>query len=83
MPLTIGNVKLKSRVVMAPMAGVTDIAYRLILEEMGAGLVTTEMVSAKAILYQNKNNEQILQTEVTEPTIFSVRKDDSVEGGAE
>lgn len=69
MPLTIGNVKLKSRVVMAPMAGVTDIAYRLILEEMGAGLVTTEMVSAKAILYQNKNNEQILRTEVTEHPI--------------
>ena len=69
MPLTIGNVKLKSSVVMAPMAGVTDIAYRLILEEMGAGLVTTEMVSAKAILYQNKNNEQILRTEVTEHPI--------------
>ena len=69
MPLTIGNVKLKSSVVMAPMAGVTDIAYRLILEEMGAGLVTTEMVSAKAILYQNKNNEQILRTEATEHPI--------------
>lgn len=62
MGLKIGNVELKNRVCMAPMAGVTDIAYRLICEEMGAGLATTEMVSAKAILYKNKNNAVILQT---------------------
>ena len=62
----IGNVELKNPVAMAPMAGVTDIAYRLICEEMGVGLATTEMVSAKAILYKNKNNAIILQTEPTE-----------------
>ena len=61
--LKIGNVELKNRVIMAPMAGVTDIAYRLICEEMGVGLAVTEMVSAKAILYKNKNNAVILQTE--------------------
>lgn len=61
--LKIGNVELKNHVAMAPMAGVTDIAYRLICEEMGVGLATTEMVSAKAILYKNKNNAVILQTE--------------------
>lgn len=60
--LRIGNVELKNRVTMAPMAGVTDIAYRLICEEMGVGLATTEMVSAKAILYQNRNNARILET---------------------
>lgn len=69
MGLKIGNVELKNRVAVAPMAGVTDIAYRLICEEMGAGLVTTEMVSAKAILYKNKNNEKILQTEKGEHPI--------------
>ena len=62
----IGNVELKNPVAMAPMAGVTDIAYRLICEEMGVGLATTEMVSAKAILYKNKNNAIILQTEAHE-----------------
>jgi len=45
---------------MAPMAGITDLSYRLILEEMGAGLVTTEMVSAKGLFYNNKNNAVIL-----------------------
>ena len=62
----IGNVELKNPVAMAPMAGVTDIAYRLICEEMGVGLAATEMVSAKAILYKNKNNAIILQTEAHE-----------------
>lgn len=62
MELKIGTVTLKNNVCMAPMAGVTDLAYRLILEEMGVGLATTEMVSAKAILYHNRGNETILQT---------------------
>ena len=59
--MKIGNVELKNRVVMAPMAGVTDIAYRIILEEMGVGLATTEMVSAKGLYYHNKNNDIILK----------------------
>ena len=45
------------------MAGVTDYSYRRILLEMGAGLVTTEMVSAKAILYKNRGNDTILKTD--------------------
>ncbi len=61
--LKIGALELENNVVAAPMAGVTDLAYRLILRDMGAGLVTTEMVSAKAILYKNKNNEIILRTD--------------------
>ena len=67
--MKIGNVELKSNVIMAPMAGITDIAYRLILEEQGAGLTSTEMVSAKGILYNNKNNKLILQTEENEHPI--------------
>ena len=60
--MKIGNVELKSNVIMAPMAGITDTAYRILLEEQGAGLVSTEMVSAKGIFYKNKNNEIILKT---------------------
>ena len=63
MTLKIGNVELRSPVTAAPMAGVTDYSYRRILLEMGAGLVTTEMVSAKAILYKNRGNDTILKTD--------------------
>ena len=59
--LTIGNVELSNNVVLAPMAGVSDIAFRLLCHEQGAGLVCSEMVSAKAILYGNKNTEELLQ----------------------
>ena len=59
--MKIGDVELKNNVIMAPMAGVTDIAYRIILEDMGVGLATTEMVSAKGLYYKNKNNHIILQ----------------------
>ena len=65
----IGDVKLKNNVIMAPMAGITDTAYRIILEEMGVGLVSTEMVSAKGIFYNNKNNKVILQTAENEHPI--------------
>lgn len=60
--MKIGNVELSSPVVMAPMAGVTDLPYRTILREMGVGLTTTEMISAKAILYHNKNTEELMRT---------------------
>lgn len=58
--LTIGNVTLDNNVILAPMAGVTDLPYRLLCREMGAGLVCMEMVSAKAIYYGNKNTEALL-----------------------
>lgn len=60
--MKIGNVELPSNVAMAPMAGVTDLPYRTILREMGVGLTTTEMISAKAILYHNKNTEELMRT---------------------
>lgn len=59
--LTIGNTELANNVILAPMAGVSDIAFRLLCHEQGAGLVCSEMVSAKAILYGNKNTEELLQ----------------------
>ena len=58
--LTIGNVTLPNNVVLAPMAGVTDMPYRIICREMGAGLICMEMISAKAIYYNNKNTEELL-----------------------
>ena len=57
MKLTIGNVLLDNNLILAPMAGVTDLPFRLLCKEQGAGLVCMEMVSAKAIYYNNRNTE--------------------------
>lgn len=59
--LKIGNVTADCPVVLAPMAGVTDLPFRLLCKEMGAGLLSMEMVSAKAILYKNKNTESLME----------------------
>ena len=58
--MKIGNVNIDNNVVLASMAGVTDLPFRLLCKEMGCGLLYTEMVSAKAILYNNKNTEALL-----------------------
>lgn len=58
--LKIGNVILENNVILAPMAGVTDLPFRLLCREQGAGLLCMEMVSAKAIYYNNKNTESLL-----------------------
>ncbi|MCM1191908.1 MAG: tRNA dihydrouridine synthase DusB [Butyrivibrio sp.] len=58
--LSIGGVTLDNNVILAPMAGVTDLPFRLLCREMGAGMVCMEMVSAKAIYYNNKNTEELL-----------------------
>lgn len=59
--LKIGNVTLENSYILGPMAGVTDLPFRLLCKEQGAGLLCTEMVSAKAILYNNKNTESLLE----------------------
>ncbi len=59
--LQIGNVTLENNVILAPMAGVTDLPFRLLCREQGAGLVCMEMVSAKAIYYNNKNTESLME----------------------
>lgn len=59
--LTIGNVTLENNVILAPMAGVTDLPFRLLCKEQGAGLICMEMVSAKAIYYNNKNTEELME----------------------
>ncbi|MCI8892867.1 MAG: tRNA dihydrouridine synthase DusB [Eubacterium sp.] len=58
--LKIGNVTIKNQLILGPMAGVTDLPFRLLCTEQGAGLVCMEMVSAKGILYNNKNTEALL-----------------------
>ncbi|SDA62989.1 putative TIM-barrel protein, nifR3 family [Lachnospiraceae bacterium G11] len=58
--LQIGNVALQSNIILAPMAGVSDLPFRLLCSRMGAGMVCMEMVSAKAIYYNNKNTEDLL-----------------------
>ena len=58
--MRIGSVILENNVIAAPMAGVTDLPFRLLLKEQGAGLVCSEMVSAKAIYYNNKNTEPLM-----------------------
>ena len=59
--LTIGNVSLDNNVILAPMAGVTALPFRLLCREQGAGLICMEMVSAKAILYNNRNTEELME----------------------
>lgn len=58
----IGNIQIKNNLVLAPMAGVTDLPFRLLCKEQGCGMVSSEMVSAKAILYNNKNTNALLKT---------------------
>lgn len=60
-PLMIGDVTLNNNIILAPMAGVTDLPFRLLCSEQGAGMCGMEMVSAKAILYNNKNTEALLE----------------------
>ena len=69
MKLKIGNVTLEQNIILAPMAGVTDLPFRLLCKEQGCGLTVTEMVSAKAILYHNRNTEELLRTEPAEQPV--------------
>ena len=59
--LQIGDVKLRNNIILAPMAGVSDLPFRLLCARYGAGMVCMEMISAKAIMYNNKNTEGLLE----------------------
>ena len=59
----IGKVKIENPWVLGPMAGVSDLPFRHLCKEQGAGLVYTEMVSAKAIYFKNKNTDELMETE--------------------
>ena len=64
--MKIGNVELENNIILAPMAGVSDLPFRLLCREQGAGMVCTEMVSAKAISFHNKNTVALLKTSPAE-----------------
>ena len=64
--LKIGSVELPNPVILAPMAGVSDLPFRMLCREQGAGLVCMEMVSAKAIAYHNRNTEKLMETDERE-----------------
>ena len=59
----IGSAAIDGNIILAPMAGVTDLPFRLLCKEYGASLVYTEMVSAKGLIYKNKNTETLLTTD--------------------
>lgn len=61
MKWNIRDLEIENQVVVAPMAGVTNLAYRLILKEFGAGLIYTEMISDKGLLYDNKRTKDMIQ----------------------
>lgn len=65
-PLQIGNVVIEHPFALAPMAGVTDLPYRLLCKEQGAGLMCTEMVSAKGLYYGNRKSEPLMATDPKE-----------------
>lgn len=61
--LKIGNVELENNILLAPMAGITDLPFRKIAKKQGVGLVYTEMVSAKAIFYNDEKTKKLLNME--------------------
>lgn len=67
--LKIGQVEIENPLILAPMAGVTDLPFRLLCREQGAGLVCMEMVSAKAILYKNRNTEELMRIDSREKPV--------------
>ncbi|MBQ9249468.1 MAG: tRNA dihydrouridine synthase DusB [Oscillospiraceae bacterium] len=58
--VSIGNIQLDSRITLAPMAGVTDFAFRGVCRRLGAALSTTEMVSARALVYKDEKTKALL-----------------------
>ncbi|AWH79217.1 tRNA dihydrouridine synthase DusB [Clostridioides difficile] len=64
--MKIGNLKLKNKVFLSPMAGVTDLPFRLICKEQGCGLLYTEMINGKALCYDDENTKKMLKIEEEE-----------------
>lgn len=63
---SIGNVNISGNLILGPMAGVTDLPFRLLCKEQGADLVYTEMISAKGIYYNNKNTYKLWEIDDAE-----------------
>lgn len=69
MTMRIGNVEIENPVFLAPMAGVTDLPYRILVKEMGCGLLYTEMISAKGLYYDNEKTTKLLDIDKKEQPI--------------
>ncbi len=67
--MNIGNIKLENNVFLAPMAGITDMAHRRICKSFGAGLVYTEMVSAKGLYYKDEKTKLLMATHESEKPV--------------
>lgn len=63
------TIDVKDKLILAPMAGITDLPFRLLCKEMGCDMQYTEMVSAKGMMYNNKNSEPLLQISPEEGTV--------------
>ncbi len=73
MKVKIGDIELKNRIIVAPMAGITNFSFRAILKEMGASLIYTEMISDKALIYKNeKTNNMIVLNETERPVAIQL-----------
>ena len=68
-PIDIGNVHLKNNIILAPMAGVGDLPFRVLCSSFGVGMTCTEMVSAKAIFYNNKKTYKLMERGEREPVV--------------
>ena len=69
MKFTIGNVTIPNQTVLGPMAGVTDLPFRLLCKEQGAGLTVMEMISAKAITFHNYKTQELMRTDAAEAPV--------------
>lgn len=67
--MNIGNIEIPGKVILAPMAGVSDLPFRLLCQKNGAAMVCMEMISAKAILYGNRNTESLLEIHPDEKVV--------------
>ncbi|SHH42288.1 tRNA-U20-dihydrouridine synthase [Caloranaerobacter azorensis DSM 13643] len=67
--MKIGNIETKNNVFLAPMAGITDMAFRLICSELGAGLVYSEMISSKGLYYEDKKTYELMKIDKNERPI--------------
>ena len=67
--MQIGNIKLKNNLILAPMAGITDLPFRLVAVEERCGLVVTEMVSAKGLVMEDKKSFSLLESSLREKPV--------------
>ena len=68
--LKIGNVELENNLILAPMAGVTNLPFRIVCKEQGAGMVCTEMASSRAMFYNDKKTKRLFNTEGEKRPIY-------------